>query len=428
MSIYCPVFLTCLACKLLEHVICSHVLKYLDKHHLLSDYQHCFRKGHSCESQILITLDDLYRSFDKRNQVDVGVLDFSRAFDTVPHMRLMSKFSSLGITRPIQKWLQAFLTGRTMSVVVDGVETEPAGVLSGVPQGTVSGPLLFLIYINDMPNVISSGTYIHLFADDCLIYRDISSLDDQVILQRDLVALQGWAERWGMGFNPSKCNILHIHRGDRHLPHLYDFCGCVLLVVSNAKYLGVTISDNLEWHNQVSKVAKKANTLLHFISRNLKHCPRKARETACCTITRSSLEYCASIWDPRLQKDKDTLKKVNRRGARMVFKKTWRDSLVSPTQLLKELKWLSLETRRYHQRMCLMYKISHGLVAVPPTQLVETRRNTRRHKYKYQTIGTASNQYKNSFYPRSIPQWNKLPSDIVEAPSIDFFWARLVKP
>ena len=151
-------------------------------------------------------------------------------------------------------------------------------------------------------------------------------------------------------------------------------------------------------------------------------------ETAYCTITRSRLEYCSSIWDPRLQKDKDTLEKVNRRGVRMVFDKTWRDSSVSPTQLMKELKWLPLETRRYHQRMCLMYKISHGLVAVPPTQLVKPRRNTRGHKFKYQTIGSNSNQYQNSFYPRSIPQWNKLSSDIVEAPSIDSFRARLVKP
>ena len=177
-----------MACKLLEHVIYSHVLKYLDKHHLLSNYQHGFRKG---QSQILITLDDLYSSFDKRNQVDVGVLDFSRAFDTVPYISLISKLSSLGIVGPIQKWIQAFLTGRTMSVVVNGEESEPASVLSGVPQGTVLGPLLFLIYINGMPNVISSGTYIRFFADDCLLYRDISSLDDQVILQRDLVALQG---------------------------------------------------------------------------------------------------------------------------------------------------------------------------------------------------------------------------------------------
>ena len=292
-----------------------------------------------------------------------------------------------------------------MCVVVDGEESEPASVFSGVSQGIVPGPLLYLLYINDMPNVISSATYIRLFADDCLIYRDICSFDDQVILESDIMALQGWAECWGMRFKPSKCNILHIHRGDHHLLYLYDFCGCVLQVVFNAKHLGVTISDNLEWHDQVSRVARKAYTSLHFISRNPKHCLRKVRATTYCTIARSILEYCSCILDPRLQKDKNTLEKVNQSGVSKVFSKTRRDSSVSPTQLLKELKWLPRETRRYQQRMCLMFKISHGLVAVPPTQLVEPRRNTRGHKYKYQTIDATSNQYQNSFYPRSIPQW-----------------------
>ena len=116
-SNYNHVSLTCVACKLLEHVICSNVLKYLDKHHILPNYQHGFRKGHPCESQILITLDDLYRSFDKRNQVDVGVLDFSRAFNTVPHMRLI--LSLIDIVGPIQDELWASLwTGRNLNLLV----------------------------------------------------------------------------------------------------------------------------------------------------------------------------------------------------------------------------------------------------------------------------------------------------------------------
>ena len=220
-----------------------------------------------------------------------------------------------------------------------------------------------------------------------------------------------------------------MHRGDRHLPYLYDTYGCVLLVVSNAKYLGVIISDNLEWHDQVSKVAKKANTSLHFISRNLKHCPRKARETAYCTITHSSLEYCSSIWNPRLQQDKDTVEKVNRRGTRMVFNKTCRYSSVSPAQLLKELKWLPLEPGvttnacasciRSHMVLSQCHPLNLSHHDVTPEDISINIRLL---------IGTTSNQYQNSFYPRSIPQWNKLSSDIVEAPSIDSFRARLVKP
>ena len=160
--------------------------------------------SHSCETQLLITLTDFYKSINSHIQVDVGILDFSRAFDTVPHERLMGKLASCGIHGPINDWIRAFLTGRTMSVVVDGEGSDTARVLSGVPQGTVLGPLLFLIYINDMPSQVSTGTYIRLFADDCLVYREIHTIQQQEILQHELLQLQKWADCWGMRFNPNK--------------------------------------------------------------------------------------------------------------------------------------------------------------------------------------------------------------------------------
>ena len=276
-------------------------------------------------------------SYDRKIQTDVGILDFSRAFDTVPHERLLGKLASYGISGPLNSWIRAFLTGRTMSVTIDGVTSDPAEVLSGVPQGTVLGPLLFLIYINDMPGVVSNGTYVRLFADDCLAYRPIHSDQDQIILQQDLTALQNWAERWGMRFNTKKCHIMHIHRSQIR-SRIYQLCGEVLYSVSKAKYLGVLISNDLSWNEQVCKVVAKANTTLHFISRNLKHCPRSMRQTAYCSLTRSGMEYCSSVWDPHLQKDKVRLEKVYRRAARVVFNRTWRDPNVSPTALLHQLQ------------------------------------------------------------------------------------------
>ena len=204
-----------------------------------------FGKKHSCESQLLITFTDFVTSFDKRTQVDVGVLDFSRAFDTVPHERLLSKLASCGISGPINHWIRAFLCGRTMSVIVDGEESDSAPVLSGVPQGTVLGPLLFILYINDIPDLVSPGTRIRLFADDCLIYRDINSVQDQIILQQDLYRLQSWAERWGMRFNPSKCVIIHICRNDP-ITKIYDLCNVAPHTVTNAKYFGVTLRSDLK--------------------------------------------------------------------------------------------------------------------------------------------------------------------------------------
>ena len=350
-----------------------------------------------------------------------------RAFDTVPHERLMGKLAHYGIQGPTNQWIRASLTNRSMRVVVDGETSDPAPVLSGVPQGTILGPLLFLVYINDMPNVISEGTFIRLFADDCLVYRRIHSLQDQLTLQEDLNNLHCWATRWGMNFNPSKCHIMQIARA-KPMMKLYEMCGVILASVDRAKYLGVTVSKNLQWHDQVGTVTKKANSTLHMVARNLRYCPRKSRTLAYCSLVRLKLEYCASVWDPHQQQDIESLEKVNRRATRVVYNKSWRDRKVSPTALLKELGWSPLEERRRTQRLCMMYKIVHGLVAVPPTHLVKPNRQLRGHRYKYQHISTNCEQSKHSFYPRTIREWNSLDANIAEAPSLESFRNRLSKP
>ena len=175
------------------------------------------------------------------------------------------------------------------------------------------------------------------------------------------------------------------------------------------------------WSEHVNNIAARTNSTLHFIHRNLKYCPQSTRETAYCSLVRFTLEYCSGIWDPHLQKDITTLEKVNWRTVRVVFNKSWWDRNVSPTALMKQLGWQSLENRCYHQRMAMMHDISHGLMALPRTELVKQQRSTRSHHFKYQTIGTNSNCSKYSIYPRSIPEWNSLNSDIITAPSVDSF-------
>ena len=148
-------------------------------------------------------MDDLASSYDKGNQIDVAILDFSKAFDTVPHRKLLHKLDNYGIRGPLHKWVESFLTKRHMRVMVDGEVSQEAEVTSGVPQGTVLGPLLFLCHINDLPEAVSSS--VRLFADDCLLYRIIKSISDHVKLQEDLKALEKWAHENGMVFNAKKC-------------------------------------------------------------------------------------------------------------------------------------------------------------------------------------------------------------------------------
>ena len=141
---------------------------------------------------------------DEGTQVDKGILYLSKAFDVVPHTRLLNKLQFYGISDEVCRWIKNFLDGRTQWVMVDGVFSQEDMVESGVPQGTVLGPLLFLVFINDITTSLNPGSRIRLFADDCLIYRAIKSLEDQILLQQDLNTLQSWSIRWGMMFNPSK--------------------------------------------------------------------------------------------------------------------------------------------------------------------------------------------------------------------------------
>ena len=190
--------------------------------------------------------------------------------------------------------------------MVDGHMSDPAPVRSGVPQGTALGPLLFLLFINDIPSDISSGTRIRLFADDCLIYRPIYGINDQLTLQRDIDKLMDWADRWGMYFNASKCNVMRT-LGGIHSERLFHMKGQILKEVPQAKYLGVTLSRDQAWRSHIDSVIAKANQKLGFVKRNLRGTRLRSKITAYFAIVRTGMEYAAPIWDPYLRKDIDAL-------------------------------------------------------------------------------------------------------------------------
>ena len=196
----------CLMQDLGAHNLQTYQEPYLEQYNILSPLNHGFRSKFSCETQLLLTRQDLLSARDNKIQTDLAILDFSKAFDTVPHERLLGKLEFYGIQRQILQWTAAFLGTRDQQVVVDGHKFSASRVESGAPQGTILGPLLFLLHINDLPSVASSQ--VRLFTDDCLLYRQIRSQSDSLALQQDLSALEGWGKDWGMRFNPGKCNIM----------------------------------------------------------------------------------------------------------------------------------------------------------------------------------------------------------------------------
>ena len=226
---------------MLEHIVCHHLHAHFEKNNILTDVNHGFRKGFSCETQLTITVDDLARNSDEGSQTDVAILDFSKAFDTVPHSKLLQKLEAYGIRGNLQNWIRSFLCNRYMKVVVDGEKSDETKVLAGVPQGSVLGPLLFLVHINDLPECVTSS--VRLFADDCLLYRKVKSSKDQEILQEDLKKLEIWASNWGMKFNAKKCYILSITNRGKH--KFYELNSYILKHVENNPYLGLILSSDL---------------------------------------------------------------------------------------------------------------------------------------------------------------------------------------
>ena len=176
-------------------------MDHLDQHSVLSDKQHGFRSKHSTETQLILTTHDLSKYLNNKSQINMIIMDFSKSFDTVPHNRLLNKLKRYA-------WISKFLTCHEQRVVVSGEHSPWTHVKSGVPQGTVLGPLLFLIYINDLPNNIHST--VRLIADDCVLYREINTQLDSQKLQKDLDELTKWEHDWQMHFNPDKCFVMKL--------------------------------------------------------------------------------------------------------------------------------------------------------------------------------------------------------------------------
>ena len=241
------------------------------------------------------TVVHLARSVNDRNQTDLFILDFSKAFDKVAHERLLLKLEYYSIRGLVLAWIKAWLIGRTQQVALEGEVSEKSCMRCGVPQGTVLDPLCFL-FVNDIGNDITSN--IKLFADDTLLYGLVHNSDDAISLQSDLDKLVEWAKLWQMAFNPSMCYVLRVCRTKCPFIHPYTMLGHTLQAVDHYPYSEFTLSDNLNWKPYILNTTNKANLALGFVKRNLHNCPQKVKDQAYKSLVRPRLEYGCTVWDP----------------------------------------------------------------------------------------------------------------------------------
>ena len=251
---YRPISLTSIPFKILEHRIYLSVNKHFETNCILSDAQHGFRKNRSCETQLIITVNELASRLNLGEQVDVITFDFSKAFDKVPHAYLFCKLEFYGIRSTYLKWIKEFLTDRKQQVVIDNKFSTPSTVLSGVLQGSVLGPLLFQLFINDLPNGIDP--LVKLYADDVLIMRSITTSDDHQILPNDLIKPAHWSSTWQMPFNLAKCEHFTVTNKLHPSICLYKINDHTLQRVDSIKYLGLTIFHNLSWSPHILLLVK----------------------------------------------------------------------------------------------------------------------------------------------------------------------------
>ena len=269
--------------------------------------------------------------------------------------------------------------------------------MSGVPQGTVLGPLLFSLHINDIMSDIESE--IRLFADDCVCYREIKDIEDTLKLQQDIDRLGIRARKWGMTFQPVKCNIMQLTNKHNKIQASYTLEGTVLENVDSIKYLGVTITSDLKWNSHIRNVCSKANRTLGFLRRNLFSCTQDVKEAANKSMVRPILEYGSTVWDPHCNGLNDELENVQKRAARFVTR-NYSTETGSMTSILEELKWETLQKRRKDNRLILLYKGLKGKARIPTDDLIPKNRHCRnQHSLVFQIPTASKDAYKKSFFP-----------------------------
>ncbi len=413
---YRPISLLSIVSKTLERCVLNHI-----SHHIQSNIhsaQFGFVSGRSCATQLLSILNIIGKNLDKGLQTDVVFMDIAKAFDTVDHSKMLQKLREFGFSGSVLLWLKNYLSGRFQRVTVHGATSQSLPITSGVPQGSLLSPFLFSVYINDLPNHLSSSTGVGLFADDTKLYKAVQNPSDALILQEDIQHLQCWSEENRLRFNISKCKVLSITRKSSPLITSYSLDGQQLTLSNLEIDLSVIMNSNLTWINQVNRVRSKANQMLGFIRRStIEMHDVGARKYLYLQLVRNNFAYASQVWSPQTIKLIEDIEKVQRRATKYILNLGFITNVPYTTRLL-QLDLLPLTFWHEYLDLVLLYKIINGYTYIDnsarPTMAGSgiTRSESNENVIKFSIPFANTVTFQTSYFIRACKTWNTLSCDL----------------
>ena len=402
-------------------------MNHLQENTLISKQQHGFVPGRSTVTQLLETMDSWTDILEDGGSIDVIYMDYQKAFDSVPHRRLIQKIKALGVDGKVLEWIKDFLSGRSQKVIINATQSHRAEVTSGIPQGSVLGPILFVMFINDLPHVVKSE--VKMFADDTKLYGRSDNDQGIIDIQDDLDQLQAWSDRWLLRFHPQKCAVMKLGNkkstATYSMPIKSEYGSKQRLTLSETtseKDLGVWVDNTLYFRNHVAQITGKANKVIGIIRRSFDYLNEPMFIQLYKALVRPLLEYGHCVWQPLHKTLCSNVEDVQRRATKLLG--SLRDKTYQ--ERLKTLRLPTLEHRRLRGDMIELYKYIHGFYHVQsPRLLLSSGRTVRGHSLKLQ-----KNRYRldirgNFFGNRTVNTWNSLPEKVVTAPTVDTFKSRL---
>ena len=413
---YRPISLTPVLCKIMERLVKQSLMTYLLSNNLLKDSQHGFLPGRSTLTCLLSYLESVTHFLDSNQCIDVVYLDLAKAFDSVPHQCLLSKLQSYGIVNPVLAWIAAFLRDRKQCVQINSVRSSFKRVCSGIPQGSVLGPLLFLIYVDDVDDVIHRAKLIK-YADDIKLYLPYSpsSVDTLVSpISDDLHRFQAWCRTWKLHVNPSKCQCLYLGASNPHLPIFLSDDSPVVATQSVCD-LGVWLSSDLKPSLNCKKAAARGQQMLSLIKIAFKYLQPPLLCMLYKAFVRPVLEHCCCAWCPFYVKDIEILEKVQRRMTRILPE----FAHLPYEERLRRFQLTTLKTRRLRFDLICVYRMLRGLMRVDDSQFFQlSTRISRNHPLKLVMNYSRLDIRHHFFSQRVVSVWNDLPTSCVFSDSV----------